>query len=264
MMNLSRAKGSLIPSEIQITSLELLSKTGKNSTESTLHKAESNRGTIYVAEFAWWGGDDADVYYHAFQTLKAAENCLNEYNLPISKQMELHTTETFVVLVGDKKKFVPGVLFKGYLVNSLYGGDVLVPYFNSEVLHELGLVDKVRALGNEAEIGSFIGSDVEPALLRLGENPHGRKVLTYDQYQLFIFNNTKIVEFITHKCWETGLIYHQLSGHYPTELFAKMKPFLSYHSEELEEEGDWKGWYISEKGLEETLKSLGFEIKINY
>lgn len=82
------------------------------------------------------------------------------------------------------------------------------------------------------------------------------------------FLEKKEVVFWQHSCWETGLMWYQLAllfgARYPENVFNVMKPFLKYHSEQEEEEGDWKGWATTNlKPIQEGLEKIGWTIK-NY
>ena len=70
----------------------------------------------------------------------------------------------------------------------------------------------------------------------------------------------KEVAFVPHTCRETGLIYYALCGKYHANVFMQMN--LQYHNEQLEEEGDWKGWYTTSLTVVNfELNKIGWKVK---
>lgn len=69
------------------------------------------------------------------------------------------------------------------------------------------------------------------------------------------------LETISHECWETGFVYHQLYSNLPHTVFNALKPFLSYHREQIEEEGNWRGWYFMDDNKDKIEDILS---KFNY
>jgi len=51
--------------------------------------------------------------------------------------------------------------------------------------------------------------------------------------------------FEKHNCWETGIDHYELRVRVPENIFKALG--LTYHDEEIEEEGDWKGWYTTDR-----------------
>jgi len=98
--------------------------------------------------------------------------------------------------------------------------------------------------------------------LVLGDNGDGYFVQDAEKAKQEQVVAKKEVSFRVHNCWETGIDWYQLIGRYPENVFAVMRPFLVYHSEEVEEEGNWKGWATTHNTLdsEEALLKIGWTI----
>jgi hypothetical protein len=208
---------------------------------------------------------------------------LNKYGDRIMK-----TTTAKVSRPDGQNKFIPNAInFKGYLssirkvgvgeahecgaINAYGEGesweeydkyvDVNIPFFNSEKLKSLNLLDKAKkVLTTKTTIEEVIETEFEPALLKWGENEFGYKVVDSEEEKRREVIEKKEVIFTSHHCWETGLIYYQLIGRYPEDVFKAMK--LEYHNEQFEEEGEWKGWYtMSLEEVNERLKKIGWTCK---
>lgn len=247
LSQVTRYKSSILPEKIKdIPILEIETIKEKENkgfgggSAFSIEKVKTETGIIYLVYAASWGNDDVDENYHAFNTLRDAEYCYDQYINPLYKEIGVLAR---ITRTNQQPKYIPETVNEnGYFVTARYEGEVLVPYFNSKKLEELNLIDEAKALKNP-ELKNLIGTKFEIALLKWGMNEYNVFVQSDDEYRTSIVNENKTVEFQVHHCWETGLNYYQLSGRYPAEVFAIIKPVLQYHDEQMEEEGEWKGWF---------------------
>jgi hypothetical protein len=256
----SRTKGSIIPSFVNkiIIGKELKSseKTGLAAHLSEAVINDNQNG--YVVEFIWWGYDDAGDDYFAFDNLKSATDCYNYFLKPLSEQIledEKGRGKLAIIKRGDVKKYIPGMEYYGYFVQSFYGGDLLKPFFDSTAAPELNEELKLFLTG-ETDIREIIGTKFEKCLIKMGENTGGLSCYFEGESPIIQDN---VVHATTHYCWETGLNYEQLITRLPENVFKAIRPYIQYHAEEIEEEGDWKGWFITDKDeLKRVLASYNF------
>lgn len=171
---------------------------------------------------------------------------------------------------GIDKFLLDMTVYKGKLVQKvkLRGSKLSYkPYFNrvlvTPIMQEaVSFCDSIK--GKAVELSVF--DRWLPYMFSLGDNEGAYKVSNADEDRKIAFLNAKKVSFIPHECWETGLIWYQLSnaGRYPRDVFEAIKPYLHFHSEQEEEEGNWKGWcfYGSDKlkAIEESLAKVGWSL----
>lgn len=187
--------------------------------------------------------------------------------------------------IGKPAKFIPNACdYKGFLVKAYKKGtgkseeigfmsdgegdsytkyerydDKFLPYFDTDKMtpDELATIKKAEY----RDVEDVIKAGLQHTLI-LFAGTESYTVIDADVAKTNKIIEDKIVYFDMHHCWETGLYYYELRGKYPTEVFATMKPELSYHSEEFEEEGNWKGWYTHNlEKIEEKLKPISWTCK---
>lgn len=158
-------------------------------------------------------------------------------------------------LRGDEKRVIP--------YNAIYGANYLVrdvfqPYFNRNLAETDGVINELKELtAKKKDDIRILDTKYLKYCLKLGENEGGIVVKTEDEMKL----ENKRVSFIRHDCWETGIIYYQIDGRYPEEVFAAMRPHLQYHSQQFEEEGNWVGWYARDlNALRAALEKTGWTV----
>lgn len=102
----------------------------------------------------------------------------------------------------------------------------------------------------------------EKYLLRI-EGGADYTIVDADEAKAKKVEDDKIVYFETHPCWETGIVWYELRGRYPEHVFNAMRSILTYHSQQEEEEGDWKGWCVpgSLAYIKEALSEIGWTAK---
>jgi len=200
------------------------------------------------------------------------------------------TTTAKVTRNGLPSKLVHGAInYKGYLVkvhqkgigvptekgglNSYGEGDtweeydsyedVYIPAFNTTLVtkNDYDLKKFMKEI-DLVDIRKIIGTENESMLVKWGNNEGDLLVEDRDALLMKETEAKKEVNFTRHDCWETGFEFYQLAGRYPAEVFAAMKPELQYHSEEIEEEGNWKGWYTHDTdAVNALLNKIGWSIK---
>lgn len=264
LKNINRFKSSFLPDDLmnkEVIEAEVLKTkeekyyNGGNYYEIEKVRIKNMTSTVFLIHIACWGFDDVDESTYAFENLADAESCYSHFvNFSIS-DIKSNGVVARIIRPEQNHKFISNAInHNGYLATEKYGGDLFLAYFNIEKVKELGLETEARAL-KEADVRSLVGTKFEPALIKWGDNGNGLIVQTEDEYRI----EKKQVFFEHHHCWELGLNYQQLLGKYPTEVWNLIKPLLAYHSEELEEEGDWIGWYTT--NLEEVnnvLQKIGW------
>jgi hypothetical protein len=144
--------------------------------------------------------------------------------------------------------------------------DFYKPFFNQSAIPSSEL-DGLKAFveKNTPDGRNLIGTKYEAWIIRWGANEGDLYVEDNDVARNEELVKNKIVYFRVHNCWETGINWFQLFthlGNYPRDVFAAMKPFLTYHSEQEEEEGNWKGWCTTHNliDIETALNKIGWKI----
>jgi hypothetical protein len=172
-----------------------------------------------------------------------------------------------IVSEGRGKSWEEGGMFDGegdsWTVYERYE-DVMRPYFDGVLTKKDGVENNIRNSEAHKSFEKAIELGYEKYLLRF-DNTDTYEIWNSDQRRQEKFEADKWVYFIRHDCWETGIPWFQLStysGRYPTHVFAAMKPYLRYHSEQEEEEGDWKGWATTHNlnDVQEALQKIGWSI----
>lgn len=139
------------------------------------------------------------------------------------------------------------------------------PYFNANKLTRDNKKEEVVSYNDSLKSAYKVEQlqKYKEYCLFLGDNGDGYFVEDTEIAKQEKIAAEKKVSFQSHLCWETGITWYQLIGRYPEDVFNKMRPFLAYHNEQEEEEGDWKGWATTHHTLdiEEALKSIGWTIK---
>jgi len=130
------------------------------------------------------------------------------------------------------------------------------PLFNRDLIQELGLKDK-DTVG--LTFGEAVADErISQAMLVMGENKGGLLCEDYEELKRREVEEKKEVLFNPHNCWETGLNWYQLVTRVPKEVFSAMG--LRYHSEQEEEEGEWRGWYTMDyKEVSGKLEAIGWK-----
>ncbi len=129
-----------------------------------------------------------------------------------------------------------------------------IPLFNSAAIGENINKNELTKLSMSEAINQH------PKLLfKLGENTGGKVLWDKEEYDLQKTLSEKKVLFTWYDCWETGLRFYCLKTRVPREIFNMLE--LEYHSEEIEEEGDWKGWYFvgGSEPRRKKLKEIGWD-----
>lgn len=252
----SRAKASIRPKDIKgqtiISSLTIKEKKESSSIVS-LNKIDTNeKKAIYQVQLIWWSYDDAGDDDFFFEKLEVAESCYNDLIKPMRELLSEETEPPVKIFVAGRGEVQKVATFhNGYLVQSLYGGDLLKPMFNQFVVSKLGFEKELKAMDSDTDIRE-LDPKYQPCLLKLGENEGGR-IVSIDQ----------TVHFETYNCWETGFDYCKIRYRYPKNVFDVMRSELEYHSEEIEEEGDWKGWYFlkhNKDKLKQKLQTINWNL----
>lgn len=266
-MKIERTTGSLKVKEITDLSIEETPfKQHKGFKDLLALYTGKNKGkNVFVLQVAYWSFDDADEWYHIFDNKAAALASFNDYSTPISKKPFSKTTIATLEYQDGTTKKKPAQNHKGYIVQSFYDGEELKPFFNRGKLLKDGMLDEcitfVKKLTKDEDndIRNVIGTKYESYLLKIGKNENG-PTITLDGDEV---NPTKEINFETHDCWETGLVYKRLINRVPTEIFKQLD--LWYHAEEIEEEGDWKGWCAGNDTMAaiENLKKQGWTSNLN-
>lgn len=213
-------------------------------------------GDLFAVELWWSSWDDADNWYHIYQNLEDAKQGANRYI-----NNEYHNENKIYILVnGDEEKSITGVNYQGYICRQLSEGNVHVPYVDSASFDSQEQIEEYKAYMSTKprhDIKYVIGTEWEKNLLKIGKNRSGKIIVTSKEYASF----KKEVRFQMYDCWETGIIYYKLANRVPKEIFSKLE--LKYHAEEQEEEGNWKGWYTTnKKQLMNTIQELGWKTNL--
>jgi hypothetical protein len=241
----SRTKGSLLPTKVSsvVPGKELKSSEKKGHSQHLSEAVINENQNGFLVEVIWWSFDDAGEDYYVFDNLRAAKICYNYFLKPYSEKiLESEPNKIVIVKRGDIKKHIPGIAYKGFFVQSYFGGDLLKPYFDSTAAPEL-MTELKSFINQDTDIRDILGTKFEICLMKMGENTGGLSVYFEGESPVLTDN---IVYTTIHRCWETGLVYRQLTSRLAENVFKAIKPFLQYHAEEIEEEGDWKGWYITD------------------
>lgn len=120
--------------------------------------------------------------------------------------------------------------------------DVIVPIFDRGLLESAGLYETLSKRKSPT-IRECQEKGWMQYVLRIGRY-NGVEVVNRTEQREQDFLAAKKVTFQSHYCWETGITWYQLIGRYPTEVFSAIRPYLMYHAEQYEEEGNWKGWAV--------------------
>ncbi|GAB3843786.1 hypothetical protein GCM10028822_00340 [Hymenobacter terrigena] len=138
----------------------------------------------------------------------------------------------------------------------------LVPFLNPQAVQAAGLTVPDIMEWSAAHPGKVFTHPIYGALcLRWGENPHGFAVHELPESPV----TEQQVPFTPHTCWRSGITYYQLAMPEDVErtepvLVARLRDLagLERHEWEIGQEGDWRGWYATDRlALEQVLVSLG-------
>ena len=265
-MNFSKTYNSLKKKDIksEVTLLNIIEEFKRQGEHIKIYEASMEGQKHYAVNHVTWGFDSVDESYYLYTTLSFAKNYIEEAKKPFKLRMsELKSENTnahFYKENGEVKQ-VMGVEFSGFFVRSIHKGDILKPYFNTKKMEQMQLTEEVKELlASDAEINirDVIGTKLEPCLMKLGTDEFGRRLLldstSSEEY------HSKRIKLKSFHCWETGKSYFMLMNEVPSRIFKKLN--LEFHGEEIEEEGDWKGWVLtneSQKAIKE-LQEEGWEI----
>lgn len=256
----TRFQKSIHPKELKgdkILSSEVIREEKTSNSVYDIEKIDTEKYKgIYLVSIIAWSLDDVSEVYHAFVSKADAENCFDYYNRPLEEIMNEPAPPPVQVFKDGEKN--PRYLnlddYNGFAVASRYGGELLKPMYSKRILEEKGWINDEIIKDDETDIRSLIYTQYEIALIRYDKEVGGVKVI-----------REQVVRFIRKNDWETGFDYLTLAYKYPEDIFNVMKPFLQFHSEEIEEEGDWKGWYVIRNSpdfdkLKNSLETIGWTI----
>lgn len=193
---------------------------------------------------------------HNHEQIKYIPNCLNHKGYLVS-----------IVQQGIGKSWEEGGMIEGegdsWTVYEKYE-DVMKPYFDGELCKKEGVSEKIKQSDAASSFEKAIELGYEKYLLKFG-NTDEYEIWNSDERNYEKFLAEKKVLFATHDCWETGIRWFQLltiKGNYPAEVFNAMRPYLTYHSEQEEEEGEWKGWATTHNtiDIENALAKIGWTV----
>lgn len=144
-----------------------------------------------------------------------------------------------------------------------YYEDVIQPLFDRALTDAAGMTETLRTA--KTDLASCQENGWMQYVLRLG-NHNGVEVINLDAVREQQFLADRAVAFQAWPCWETGITWYQMVGErVPDEVFKAMRPLLTYHAEQVEEEGNWRGWCIDHHGkmpdLEAALARVGWRVK---
>lgn len=254
--DVARYKSSFLVKEMKnevVISQELIKEKKSSNEHHSLYKIDTtNYKGVFCVEAVGWGFDDVSETTYVFREKKDAESCYN-YHVNFSfDNIPLCPPTTIITKEGYPNQYQPIEYHGIYAVNIKYDGDYIRPKWNSFVLDKFGWLDEIKEMASreEDDVRTMLLSKYKPALVKFGENEGG---LTLTQDNNILYN--------THECWETGINYYVLARQYSKDLFDLMKPLLTYHSEEIEEEGNWKGWYFTDiEAMNKILNTTDFQV----
>lgn len=187
---------------------------------------------------------------------------------------------------GQAPKFIPGVInFQGCLVREIKKGvgeshivggmfdgegdcweeydnhiQFYQPFFNPDIVSKKFDRNDFKKKYADLDIREILGTSAEEFLIKWGANEGGVLVEDANALKAAEVEKEKEVVFVPQICWETGLIYYALFGRYPEEVFKQMG--LQFHKEQIEEEGEWKGWYtMNLTAVNFELNKIGWKVK---
>lgn len=213
--------------------------------------------TWYTLQVWWAGGDDAEGWYNVFTDEATARSNYAVFNNDTDPRFPATFTAT-LFLPDQEPKRVPGcILFQGKLAaSSSVAGQLPRPYFLRAKMEAAGLSQSLLQAAAD-DRSAWAKPEMVACMFEPGDNGYGTRI-EVEPYE---------VDFRTHNCWETGINYYELrTKDVPKGLFQRLQREASLfnHVEQIEEEGNWRGWCSTNReAIEQVCADYGWLARIS-